>query len=127
MREVVDDWPDCKLALHVKRRLELTRREQESVHAPQIPPQDVDKQARAAFAASESWISLEFPGHRIAVHNLDRARRIDGFRRIGAPMHRLAVVAMTEELHDRFGSDFDLGHAAAALDLHHSLCSVSFL
>jgi hypothetical protein len=38
-------------------------------------------------------------------------------------MHRLAVVAMTEELHDRFGSDFDLGHAAAALDLHHSLCS----
>jgi hypothetical protein len=27
MRQVIDDRPDCELALHVKRRLEFTRRE----------------------------------------------------------------------------------------------------
>jgi hypothetical protein len=40
-------------------------------------------------------------------------------------MHRLAVVAMAVELHDRLSGDFDLDRAAAALDFGHSLRSDS--
>ena len=85
MRQVIDDGPDGELALHMKCRLEFARRKQESVHAPQIPPQDVDEEARAAFAAGEAGISLQFPSHRIAANDFHSIGGIHGFRRIGAP------------------------------------------
>jgi hypothetical protein len=85
MREVIDDGPDRELALHMKGRLEFARREQEPVDAPEIPPQDIDKQPRAAFAAGEAWISLQSPRRRVAADDLHGICRIDGFRRIGAP------------------------------------------
>jgi hypothetical protein len=40
-------------------------------------------------------------------------------------MHRLAVVAMAVELHDRLSADFDLDRVAAALDLGHSFSAIS--
>ena len=84
MRKVVDDWPDRELALHMKCRLEFPRREQESIDAPEIPPQDIDEEARAAFAAGEAGISLQFPIRRVSADDLQGVCRIDGFRRIGA-------------------------------------------
>ena len=120
MREVVDDRPDRELALHMKRRLEFARREQEPIDAAKPFRFDIDEQARAAFAAGEAGIALQSPGHRVAADDLDRVGRIDGFRHIGAAMHRLAIVTMAEELDDRLGGDFDLDRSAAALDFRHS-------
>ena len=120
MREVVDDRPHRELALHVKRRLEVARRQQEPVDAPKAQPFDLDEQARAAFAAGDAGTALQFPGHWVAADDLDRVGRIDGFRDIGAAMHRLAIVTMAEELDDRLGGDFDLDRSAAALDFRHS-------
>src|SRR5580700_12072572 len=119
MREVIDDRSDRELALHMKRGLELARREQVSIDAAQAPRFDIDEEARAAFAASEAWISLQSPRRRVAADDLHGVCRIDGFRRIGAPVHRLTVVAVAEELHDGLGGDFNLNRAAAALDFGH--------
>jgi hypothetical protein len=123
MREVIDDRSDRELALHMKRGLELARREQVSIDAAQAPRFDIDEEARAAFAASEAWISLQSPRRRVAADDLDGVCRIDGFRRIGTPVHGLAVVAMAVELDDRLSADFDLDRSAAALDFGHSLRS----
>src|SRR5271154_5121869 len=125
MREVVDDGPDRELALHVKRRLEFARREQVSIDAAQALRFDIDELARAAFAAGEAGISLQSPSRRVAADDFHRVCRIDGFRRIGAPVHGLTVVAMAVELHDRFSGDLNLDRSAAALDFGHSLCSNS--
>src|ERR1700733_7166327 len=94
MRKVVDDGPHRELALYMKCGLEFARREQISIDAAQAVRFDIDEQARAAFAASEAWISLQSPRRRVAADDLDGVCRIDGFRRIGAPMHGLAIVAM---------------------------------
>src|SRR3984957_16131375 len=123
MRKVVDDGPDRELALHMKRRLELAPREQVSIDAAQALRFDIDEQARAAFAASEAWISLQSPRRRVAPDDLDGGCQIDGFRRIGAHKHVLAIVAMAIELDDRLSADFDLDRPAAALDFGHSLRS----
>src|SRR5580704_6733497 len=96
-----------------------------TIDAAQAPRFDIDEQARAAFAASETWISLQSPRRLVAADDLNGVRRIDGFRRIGAPVHGLTVVAMAVHLHDRFGGDFDLDRSAAALDFGHSLRSNS--
>src|ERR1700722_17148634 len=125
MRKVIDDRSDRELALHMKRGLEFARREQISIDTAQAPRFDIDEQARTAFAASEAWISLQSPRRRIAADALHGVCRIDGFRRIGAPVHGLAVVAMAVHLHDRFGGDFDLDRPAAALDFGHLLRSNS--
>jgi hypothetical protein len=117
MRKVIDDGPDRELALHMKRGLELAGREQVSIDATQARRLDIDEQARAAFATGDAGIALEFPRHRVAADDLDG---VGGIRRIGAPMHRLAVVAMAVELDDRFGGDFNLDRSAAALDLGHA-------
>jgi hypothetical protein len=127
MRKVVDDRSDRELALHMKRRLEFAQREQVSIDAAQAPRFDIDEQARAAFATGEAGISLQSPRRRVAADDLHGVCRIDGFRRIGSAMHRLAVVAMAVELHDRLSADFDLDRAAAALDLGHSFCSGSYV
>ena len=60
MRKVIDDGPDCELALHVKRGLEFARREQVSIDAAQAPRFDIDEQARAAFAASDAGFRFSF-------------------------------------------------------------------
>src|ERR1700722_14885339 len=78
MRKVVDDGPDRELALHMKRWLELAPREQVSIDAAQALRFDIDEQARAAFAASEAGIALEFPGQRVAAHDLHGVCRIHG-------------------------------------------------
>jgi hypothetical protein len=127
MRKVVDDRPDRELALHMKRGLEFARWEQVSIDAPQALRFDIDEQARAAFAAGEAGIALQSPRRRVAADDLHGVCRIDGFRRIGAPMDRLAVVAMAEELHDGLGGDFDLNRSAAALDFRHSFSSGSYV
>src|SRR5580698_3646779 len=119
MPEAVDHRPDRELALNMKCRLKFAGREQEPVDAPQVPPKDIDKEARAAFAAGDAGIALECPRHRIAADDLDGVGGIDGFGRIGPAMHGLAIVAMAEELHDRLGDDLDLHRTAAALDLGH--------
>jgi hypothetical protein len=126
MRKAIDDGPDRELALHMKSGLEFPLREQESVHAPQAPRFDIDKETRAALAAGEAGISLQFPSRRIAADDRHGIGGIDGLRRISAPVHGLTVVAMAEELHDGFSGDFDLDRPAAALDLVHSFCSVHF-
>jgi hypothetical protein len=126
MGQLVDDRPDRELALHMKRGLEFAGREQVSIDAAQALRFDVDEQPCAAFATGEAWISLQSPRRRVAADDLDSVCRIDGFRRIGAPVHRLAVVAMAIELHDRLSADFDRDRAAAALDFGHSLCSGFF-
>ena len=123
MREVIDDRSDRELALHMKCGLELARGEQVSIDAAQALRFNIDEQARAAFATGEAWISLQSPRRRVAADDLDSVCRIDGFRRIGAPVHGLAVITMAEELHDRLGGDFDLDRAAAALDLDTSINS----
>ena len=94
MRKVVDDGPDGELALRMKGRLEFVRREQESVHAAQVPREDIDEEPRAAFAAGEAGVALQFPIQRVAADHFDRVGRIDGFRRIGAAVHGLTIVAM---------------------------------
>jgi len=127
MREVIDDGPDRELALHMKRGLELARWEQVSIDASQALRFDIDEQPGAAFAAGEAGIALQSPRRRVAADDLHGVCRIDGFRRIGAPMHRLAVVAMAEELHDGLGGDFDLNRSAAALDFRHSFSSGSYV
>src|ERR1700722_19227492 len=71
MGEVIDDRPDRELALHMKRGLELARGEQVSIDAAQAPRFDIDEQARAAFAASEAWISLQSPRRRVAADDLN--------------------------------------------------------
>ena len=58
MWKVVDDGPDRELALHMKRRPKLVRREQESIDASQAPRLDIDEKARAAFAAGDAGIPL---------------------------------------------------------------------
>jgi hypothetical protein len=125
MRKVIDDGPDGELALHMKGWLEFARWQQESVHASKAKLFDIDKQPRAAFAACDARIALQLPIRRIAAHDLDRIGAIDGFRRIGAPMHGLTIVAVAEELHDRFGADLDLGRPAAAFNLGHAFGSIS--
>lgn len=127
MREVIDDGPDRELALHMKGGPEFAWREQEPVDAPQAPRHDIDEEARAAFAASDAGVALQFPIRRVAAHDLDRVSGIDGFRRIGPAVDDLAIVAMAVELDDRLSCDFDLGHSAAALNFHHSLSSRSLL
>jgi hypothetical protein len=125
MRKVVDDGPDCEPAMHMKGRLKPALREKASVDASNAARFDIDEHARAAFAAGDARIALQFPIRRIAADDLDRVGGIDGFRNIGAAMHGLAVVAMAVELHDRLGGDLDLGRPAAASDLGHSFCSGS--
>jgi hypothetical protein len=122
MWKVVDDRSDGEPALYMKGRLEFARREHVSVDAPEIPPEDFDEEARATFAAGEAGIPFQFPNQRIATHDFHGIGGIDGFRRIRAPVHRLTVVAMAEELHDRLGADFDFDRAAATLNLGH--CSI---
>jgi hypothetical protein len=123
MREVIDDGPDREPAMHVKGGPEFARREQKSVDPPQPLGFDIDEQPRAAFAAGDAGIALQFPTHRIAADDLDRSSGIDGFGRIGASMHRLTVVAMAVELHDGLSGDFNLDRSAATLDVGHSFCS----
>ena len=91
------------------------------------PRFDIDEEPRGAFAAGDAGIALQFPSHRIAADNLHGVCRIDGFRRIGAAMHGLAIVAMAVELNDRLGADLDLDRPAAALDLGHAFGSGSVL
>src|ERR1700734_2232475 len=125
MREVIDDGPDREPALHMKRGLEFARRQQVSVDASQARRLNIDEQAGAAFAASEAGISLQFPRQGIAADHVDGVGGIDGFRRIGAPMHGLTVVAMAVELDDRLSRDFNFDRSAAALDLGHAFGSNS--
>src|SRR6185437_3290911 len=94
MRKVVDDGADREPAVHVKGGVALVRREQESVDAPEAPRFDIDEEACPAFPAGDARIALELPPERVAAHDLDGLGRIDGFRRIGAPVHGPAIVAM---------------------------------
>jgi hypothetical protein len=126
MWEVVDDGPDCELALHMKGGLEFARREQESVDAPQALRFDIDEEARAAFATGDAGIALQFPSRRVAADHVDRSGGIYRFGHIGSPVHGLTVVAMAEELHNGFTGDLDLDRPAAALDLRHSFGSFCF-
>jgi hypothetical protein len=123
MRKLIDDGPDREPAVHMKGGLKATLGKQESIDAPHAKRFDIGKQPGAAFATGEAWISLQSPRRRVAADDLHGVCRIDGFRRIGAPVHRLTVVAVAEELHDRLGGDFNLNRAAAALDFGHSLSS----
>jgi len=125
--KVIDDGPDGELALHMKGGLKFASREQESVDAPQALRFDFDEETGAAFTASEAGIALEFPRRWIAADDLDHVCGVDGFRRIGAAVDCLTVVAMTVELDDRLSGDFDLDRSAPALDLYHSFGSGSFL
>ena len=79
-----------ELALHMKRGLELARRQQVSVDAPKASTQDINEEPGAAFAAGKAGVALEFPRQGIAADNVDGVGGIDGFRRIGAAMHGLA-------------------------------------
>jgi hypothetical protein len=88
--------------------------------------QETDEQTGAAAAASEAGISLEYPCHRIAADDLHSIGGIDGFRRIGAAVHGLIIVAMAEELRDRIGCDFDIDRSAAALDWSFALLRFDF-
>jgi hypothetical protein len=85
MRQVVDDWPNRELALHMKRGLEGARREQVSIDPSQALRFDIDEQARPAFPAREAGAPLQFPSCRIAANDFHGVGGIDGFRRIGAP------------------------------------------
>jgi hypothetical protein len=123
MRKLIDDGPDCEPAVHMKGGLKAALGEQKSIDAPHAKRFDIGKQSGAAFATGDAGVPLQFPGRWIAANDGDCVGRIDGFRRIGAPVHRLTVVAVAEELHDRLGGDFNLNRAAAALDFGHSLSS----
>jgi hypothetical protein len=112
--------PHRELALHMKRRLELTRWQQEAVHPSQLNVQNVDKEARTALATGEARISFQLPGEWLAARDADRMRRINGLGCVRPAVHGLTVVAMTEKLDDGFAGDFKLNRATAALDLHHS-------
>jgi len=69
----------------MKGRLEFAWRQQESIDAAQVPRFDLDEHTRAALAAGDAGVALQFSIRRVAPDDLDCISGIDGFRRIAPP------------------------------------------
>ena len=94
MGQVVFDWSNRELALHMELRLKTL-----GVDPSQPESQDIDEEARATVATSNARISFQSPGRRIAT---DDTRLPIGFGHVSAAMDDLAIVTMAVELGDRF-------------------------
>ena len=114
MGQVVFDWSNRELALHMELRLKTLGRKEVAVDPSEPESQDIDEEARATVATSNARISFQGPGRRIATDDTHGACRINGFGHVSAAMDDLAVVAMAVELGDRFTGNFDFDGAAAA-------------